>query len=381
MKNLMPFANWDSLKILSSFKWISTYAWQQTISRAHSSVPPHLILALADHFEPYILPHNLGVYASRTEQLRRVKAWCQQYPTSFDSCRDSDGHTFRHTYFYPAEHYDSDIISLLAEHCRNGWGEIEIHLHHGMKVPDTAENTRNLLVGFRDRLVQHGCLSRLDDSGVPRYAFVHGNWALANSAGNHFCGVDSEMQILAETGCYADFTMPSAPNRGQVSKINALYECVGPLARRAPHRHGRDLARGRRPQVFPILVQGPLMLDFSRRKRRIFPALENSELSGANPPALQRLHLWQRAAITVQGCLEWLFVKLHCHGMDPRSTPALLGPPMQNFLHNLADAGRGGGFQTHFVTAREMTNLILAACDEKNGDPCMFRDYRLRPIK
>src|SRR3989441_11732544 len=182
-------------------------------------------------------------------------------------------------------------------------------------------------------------------------------------------------------GCYADFTMPSAPSRGQVSKINALYECVEPLERRAPHRHGRDLARGRRPQVFPILVQGPLMLDFSRRKRRIFPALENSELSGANPPALQRLHLWQRAAITVQGCLEWLFVKLHCHGMDPRSTPALLGPPMQNFLHNLADAGRGGGFQTHFVTAREMTNLILAACDEKNGDPCMFRDYRLRPIK
>src|SRR5205807_5315128 len=66
MKNLMPFANWDSIKILSSFKWISTYAWQQTISRAHSSVPPHLILALADHFEPYILPHNLGVYASRS---------------------------------------------------------------------------------------------------------------------------------------------------------------------------------------------------------------------------------------------------------------------------------------------------------------------------
>src|SRR5207237_2172731 len=93
-----------------------------------------------------------------------------------------------------------------------------------------------------------------------------------------------------------------------------------------------NLARGRRPQVFPILVQGPLMLDFSRRKRRIFPALENSELSGANPPALQRLHLWQRAAITVQGCLEWLFVKLHCHGMDPRSTPALLGSTYAEFF-------------------------------------------------
>src|SRR5207247_8068146 len=62
-----------------------------------------------------------------------------------------------------------------------------------------------------------------------------------------------------KVGCYADFTMPSAPSRGQVSKINALYECVEPLERRAPLR---------RPQVFPILVQGPLMLDFSRRKRR-----------------------------------------------------------------------------------------------------------------
>ena len=38
------------------------------------------------------------------------------------------------------------------------------------------------------------------------YAFVHGNFALANSAGGRYCGVDEEMQILAETGCYADMT-------------------------------------------------------------------------------------------------------------------------------------------------------------------------------
>src|SRR5207253_9444257 len=94
------------------------------------------------------------------------------------------------------------------------------------------------------------------------------------------------LTFAPKVGCYADFTMPSAPSRGQVSKINALYECVGPLARRAPHRHGRDLARGRRPQVFPILVQGPLMLDFSRRKRRIFRALENLVIRCDNSPSL-----------------------------------------------------------------------------------------------
>ena len=67
------------------------------------------------------------------------------------------------------------------------------------------------LTEFRDQLAfRHRCLSVEDGSTDPRYAFVHGNFALANSAGGLFCGVDSEMQILAETGCYADLTMPAA---------------------------------------------------------------------------------------------------------------------------------------------------------------------------
>ena len=34
------------------------------------------------------------------------------------------------------------LLERLAEHCHAGWGEIEIQLHHGVDVPDTAENTR-----------------------------------------------------------------------------------------------------------------------------------------------------------------------------------------------------------------------------------------------
>ena len=58
------------------------------------------------------------------------------------------------------------------------------------------------------------------------YGFVHGNFALANSADGHHCGVDSEMQVLAETGCYADFTLPPGLyHRAHIAKINSLYEC------------------------------------------------------------------------------------------------------------------------------------------------------------
>src|SRR5260370_41758858 len=115
-------------------------------------------------------------------------------------------------------------------------------------------------------LAGRGCVSGENGAGPPRYAFVHGNWALANSDHGRFCGVDKEMQILADTGCYADFTLP-APSSAQISKINALYECALPLNQRAPHRRGKDLQCGQPPRSFPLIVQGPLLLDFGRRKR------------------------------------------------------------------------------------------------------------------
>ena len=72
----------------------------------------------------------------------------------------------------------------MANMQEEGFGEVEIHLHHGVELPDSAANLRRTLIEFREILAQeHRCLSRESDDDVPRYAFVHGNWALANSAG------------------------------------------------------------------------------------------------------------------------------------------------------------------------------------------------------
>ncbi|MGH9327219.1 MAG: hypothetical protein ACRD2B_11135, partial [Terriglobia bacterium] len=339
----------------------------------------HLIIGLADHFEPAILPETRDEFASRDVQERRLERWCREYPRVVDRWRDSDGRPFCHTYFYPAEQYDPDLIDRLAEHCGAGWGETEVHLHHGCKAPDTRENTLKLLVEFRDNLVKHGCLSRLNPAGAPGYAFVHGNFTLANS-GMGCCGVDEEMEILAETGCYADFTLPSAPNPAQIAKINSLYECGLPLNQRASHRHGRNLRRGRPPRVYPLIIQGPLALAF-RNGRRFRPYIENSAVTGPNPASMERLQLWRRVAITVEGRPDWLFIKLHCHGMDPVDDEAMLGAPMRKFLEQLSVASQGGrAFQTHFVTAREMVNIALAACDGREGSPGQYRDYSFQLI-
>ena len=366
------------VKVLRSLRWVPAYCWQRMTRRVPSRGPIHVMVAIANHFEPEFMS-TPGEYANLNERERRVEVWCQEYQALADPWRDVDGSPLRQTYFYPAEHYDRRLIDRLAAHCRAGWGEIEIHLHHGIQKPDTAENTRRALLDFRDVLAGHGCLSYLDEEGPPRYAFVHGNWALANSSGGRFCGVDDEMQVLADTGCYADMTLPSAPDTTQTAKINALYECRSRFNKRAPHRKGRNLRAGQAPTRFPLIVQGPLGVNFSGLLPRPLPHIENGELTANNPPTMRRLTLWRNAAISVGNRPDWLFVKLHCHGMIPEDTRALLGQPMQRFLGDLIEEGRAGGrYQTHFVTAREMVNIILAACDGRDGNPGSYRDYRFR---
>jgi hypothetical protein len=367
-------------KIRSNLHWLPPYWWQRLLRPKPAGRPLHLIIALADHFEPSQV-HIPSSSAPYDEQVQRLARWCRDYPVMADRWRDAEGMPFRHTYFFPAEQYDAALVEQLAHHCRQGWGEIEIHLHHGLTRPDTAENTRQMLETFRDTLVQMGFLSRWEGQGQPRYGFVHGNWALANSADGDSCGVDEEMQILADTGCYADFTLPSAPNPAQVNKINSLYECTLPLNQRAPHRRGRDLRRGWPPQTFPLMIQGPLALRFFGLHGRLLePHIENGELAAANPPTLARLELWKNIAISVRDRRDWVFIKLHCHGLDPFDQEALSDEPFANFLRELLETAKRAGYQVHFATAREMVNVILAACDGKEGNPGEYRDYRLKRI-
>jgi hypothetical protein len=364
---------------LSYARWLPTHAWQR-LTRPAPRGTVHLIVALADHFEPAIVPENGQLRAPCAEQERRVEHWCAEYPRAVDSWRDHEGRPLVHTYFYPAEQYDRGLVDRLAAHCRRGWGEIEIHLHHGVDAPDTAENTLRHLTRFRDALVlHHGSLCFMDGSGQPRYAFVHGNFALANSAGGAACGVDVEMQILADTGCYADFTMPAAAfHPAQIAKVNSLYECGLPLSSQAPHRKGRALAVGRAPRIFPLNVQGPLMIDFDRHARNGLGRFENAALTGANPPDLRRLELWKKAAISVQHRPDWVFIKLHTHSMDSTQREAVMGAPMQRFLSEFVGGAQDRREVIHFVTAREMVNIILAACDGREGNPGEYRDYRLK---
>jgi hypothetical protein len=369
-------------KLSYASKVLPSYAWQR-LTRGTSRGRVHLIIALADHFEPSSMPGNNAGYAPRDTQQKRLENWCAEYPRNFGPFRDNDGHLFTHTYFYPAEQYERAMVQQLAALCQDGWGEIEIHLHHGMTQADTAENTRAQLVGFRDALArEHGCLSYENGDTIPKYVFVHGNFALANCANGYACGVDNEIQILSETGCYSDMTYPTAAfHRAQIAKINSLYECKLPFDRTAPQRGGHDLAAGKPVSKFPFIVQGPWMIDFDSSSRNGLARIENGALTHVNPPSLRRLRLWKGAGITVQGRPDWIFIKLHTHGMDPLQTDTVLGAPMQHFLAELISGAGDREEILHFVSAREMANIIVAACDGREGNPDQYRDYRYKSVR
>lgn len=370
-------------RLMRRLKYISrclpTYAWQR-LTRTAPSGQTHLMIALADHFEPSSLPGENAGFAPREVQQQRLDTWCEEYPRNFEGFRDDDGRAFTHTYFYPAEQYDRGLVEQLAQLCNSGWGEVEIHLHHGIDAPATAEVTRQQLISFRDALAgEHGCLSYEAGNPTPRYAFVHGNFALANCADGYACGVDNEMQILADTGCYVDMTYPTAAfHPAQIAKLNSLYECALPLDQAAPQRYGRELQAGRPMTKFPFIVQGPLMLDFDRKSRNRFGRLDNGAVTGRSPASLRRLALWKEAAIAVAGRPDWLFIKLHTHGMDPVDNENVLRAPMQQFLAALIDGAADRKESLHFVSAREMANILVAACEGREGNPGDYRDYRYK---
>ena len=192
----------------------------------------------------------------------------------------------------------------------------------------------------------------------------------------------NELRVLREAGCYADFTLPSAPNRTQTRIINSLYYARG-TDRPKSHDSGRRVAAGRDRQPAQdgelLIVQGPLGLHWQRPKFGVLPRIENSDLTAANPPTAERLQLWLDGRISVVGRPNWLFVKLHTHGAVPANTRMLLGEPMRAFHRSLGKiAAADPSIRFHYVTAREMVNILHAAEDGHSGEPGIFRDHCYR---
>ncbi len=337
--------------------WIRSYAIpKEPTPPIHPDDVMDVFIAICDHWEPECYD------ASRETAQHRVSRWCNEYPQLFEQFRDVNGRPPQYTFFFPQDEYRPEYLDGIRPLCEAGFGDVDVHLHHH---DDTPEQLREKLESFRETLYhRHGLLRKDPETGEIVYGFIHGNWALCNSRPDGtYCGVDQELTILMETGCYADFTLPSAPSPTQTSTINSIYYAQDRPGLRKSHDKGIQARVGQTPPADHLLmIQGPLTLDWQSRKFGLIPRIENADIHGGRPGTKHRLQLWLDAGVIVEGQPNWRFVKLHTHGCKDENIDTLLGSPMQQFYRDLESVSQENpNFRFHFVTAWEMAQLVRQA--------------------
>jgi hypothetical protein len=352
-------------------RWIRGYGLHalRKLGAPRVEGPKHVLFSMCDHYEP------LWGGATATHGRDRVARWERDYPVLASEFRDAYGRPPQHTFFFPGEQYSEDYLAALGRLARAGLGEVELHLHHD---GDDALKLERDIRSYLQAYAQHGHLSR-DADGRLRYGFIHGNWCLANSRRDgKYCGVDSELGVLFDTGCYADFTFPSAPDETQPGIVNQIYWPTGDPRRARAHENG---VRARVGQVMAdriLMIQGPLAL--ARRDGRCLSGrIESGAVTANDPGTASRVNTWVSQGIHIEGRPEWLFVKVHTHGAPDAQAKSLLGDAGREMHRALRRYNDGEEFVLHYVSAREMFNIALAGMHGLRGDPNDYRDRFLRP--
>ena len=320
----------------------------------------HIIVLVVDHFEPSHIDKK-GVLGTT-----KVRRWCEKYEDIARLHCDTDGVSPQHTWFYRYDYPNYKCLSILSEYVYKELGEIEFHLHHGY---DTAESfTKKICEGVA-WFNQVGAMISAESSPQTRFAYIAGDWALDNGRRDPaFSGVNNELMILNKAGCYADFTFPAIGTKAHPRKVNSIYYATDTPTPKS-YTTGIDVRVGGKPSGDLMIFQGPLYVDWGKRHIET-PAFES--FARYRP---YRIDNWISSAIHVIGRPDWIFIKLHTHGMQ--SKHVFLSEELNNMLSDLERRFKKPPFHLHYVTAREAYNIVKAAEAGKDGDPNSYRDFAI----
>jgi hypothetical protein len=331
--------------------WLAPYAADRLRRRINSTQIRRVWLAITDHWEPFWRG------ADFTTASARVRRWREIWPRIASQLKDSAGHAPKYSFFYPEEEYHPEFISALAEMTRDGVADVEVHIHHD--GGGREEFTRRMTTFCRTLVEEHGLLRTVE--GRIAFGFIHGNWALNNSRPDgRWCGLNDEIAILRDLGCYADFTMPSGNSPTQARTLNTIYWCRDDVHKPKSYDKGVPalVSGGTKPQL--LMIPGPFGL---RWRGRLIPRLETGELSAYDPPSPYRVHRWLDLAPQLGADL---FLKLYSHGAQEANSEALLNRDLLNVYRWVADAAAQLHADTFFVSAWQMYLAISALCDGRD---------------
>ena len=263
--------------------------------------------------------------------------------------------------------------------CSQGFGEVEIHLHHDRQEPwpDDELSLKRKILNCIESFSRYGIFCLPD--GRKKFGFIHGDWVLANSLKNgEHCGVNDELSILEETGCYADFTFPIS-NEAQPRLANTFF--YGQSSASCPkgyNKYNSVSKVGNKGTKGLLFIQGMIGLRWRSRMHLFKPSIEQCNISSSDFPFPARIDYWVNKSIHVKRKPNWIFIKIHGHGASAEKADReiLLSKDTDRmFSYFEEEYNDMQKFFLHYVSAREMYNIIKAAeCNEK-GNPNKYRDY------
>jgi hypothetical protein len=323
--------------------------------------PTHIFFLFVDHFEP-------------SWDVPSVQRWADRYRALAGRHRDHAGRPPQHTWFYPGEQIDPTILTTLQRLMLDGFGEVELHYHHEGDTADT------LTAGLRDAIREFQTFGFLQTTaGRTAFAFVHGNEGLDNADGE-YCGVNTELRLLHDLGCFADFTFPSLYHASQPPFVNNIY-----AARDDDRPKSYDvqfpLADLKHGAADLMIFQGPLVLAPTWSVRRLFVDVDDGNVHAGMPTDASRVHRWINATIHVPQRPDWLFVKVFSHSVSTAADEEeVLGGHFEEALTELEQHYNDGRkYVLHYVTAREAYNLAMAAASGATGAPASYLDSEIPP--
>ncbi len=348
--------------------------------------PKHVIFTYVDHFEPF---------GTVEDADKMTNYWVKDYMAMASKHTDADGRHPIHTYFVLAWPYMQPeqlnrVLTRLNEVTYTGYGEVEVHIHHGcpneaMRTErEATEELLNFISMAKQQFNMNGALITAETAPKITFGFVHGNWALDNSrylsspgvpAHYEYCGVNRELDILKQEGCYADFTFPNmaGPMSPEYPNINSIFYAVDDDS---PASY-QNLSN-----VFPVEVNLPPMNNLM-----IIQGPKTATNIGVKPdvyydsPNIRRMIEWVNKNVHVIGNNDWIFVKVYTHGLDcdvtvPETWSSYFGDMIDTFYSDIEKKYNDGvNWKLHYASSREMYNIIKAAEAGKTGNPNDYRDF------
>jgi len=342
-----------ALAIRGAHLWLPGYV--ATRLRRWNEPPPRRVwVTITDHYEP------LWGRPAPDVATSRVALWRREWPRIASRHRDSRDRAPQYCFFFPVEEYRPELVEPLAEMAREGIADVEVHLHHDRDTPDAfCEQISRFVKLLR---TNHGLLR--EEDGRILFGFIHGNWALDNARPDgRWCGLNNEITLLRKLGCYADFSMPAAPDPSQAGPVNCIFRVTDDPLRPRSHARGTIVEPGT-PAVGDLtLMAGPLAV--AGGTDRWMPRLDTGELAAHARTSEERSRRWLRVAPRVG---TDAFLRLFAHGAQERNSAAMLGTDLDTLFESLRKITGEAGSELRYVTAWEMWKAVEALRERREPD-------------